>query len=167
MKKLLTGACIALLILTPATAQAQLGLGAQLNYGDDVDLGIGVRGAYTLPTTFPLEIIGSFDYFFPSVGVDGIDLNYWEFNANVVYLIPVTSNVVAPYAGTGLNFAHASVSSDEFQDFSVSDSEMGLNILGGAKFKLGGVQPFGELRVELAGGEEFVLTGGAMIPVGK
>ena len=166
MKKLITGACVALLILTPAAAQAQLGLGAQLNWGDDVDLGIGVRGTYTLPTTFPLEVIGSFDYFFPSVGVSEIDLNYWEINANVVYLFPVSSAVIAPYAGTGFNFAHASVSSTEFQDISISDSELGLNILGGAKFNVGGFMPFGELRIELGGGEEFIFTGGATVPVG-
>jgi len=167
MKKLFTGACVALLILTPATARAQVGLGGQLNWGDDVDLGIGVRGTYTLPTTLPLEIIGTFDYFFPSVGVSGIDLNYWELNANIVYLIPVSSNVVAPYAGTGLNFAHASVSATEFTDMSVSDTELGLNVLGGAKFNVGGFMPFGELRVELGGGEEVILTGGAMVPVGR
>ena len=166
MRKLITGACVALLILAPGAAQAQIGLGAQLNWGDDVDLGVGVRGTYTLPTTFPLEVIGSFDYFFPSVGVSGIDVNYWEINANVVYLFSISSAVVAPYAGTGLNFAHASVSSTEFLDTSVSDSEMGLNILGGAKFNLGQVMPFGELRVELGGGEEFIFTAGAMVTVG-
>jgi hypothetical protein len=74
---------------------------------------------------------------------------------------------VAPYAGTGLNYAHASVSVPELAGMSVSNSEVGLNILGGAKFKLGQVTPFGEFRVELGGGEEFVITGGAMMTLGQ
>jgi hypothetical protein len=167
MRKLLTGACVALLIMVPDAAQAQIGLGGQLNIADDADLGIGVRGTFPLPTTMPLEIIGSFDYFFPSTGVAGIDVDYWELNANIVYVFPIPSTTVAPYAGTGLNYAHASVSVPELPGMSVSNSDVGLNILGGAKFKVGQVTPFGEFRVELGGGEEFVITGGVMMTVGR
>lgn len=164
MRKVLVAACVALLILVPGTARAQFSLGGQLNWGDDVDLGLGVRGAYVLPTTWPLEIIGSLDYFFPD-DVAGIDVSYWEINANIVYLFPVRSFTVSPYAGAGLGIAHASVESD-LVGMSVSDTDMGLNILGGTKFNVGQLKPFVELRLELGGGEQFVFTGGAMVAVG-
>lgn len=163
MRKLLVGACLALFVMAPAALQAQhIGVGGQLSYADDAEVGIGVRGSLGLPKV-PVEFIGSFDYFFP-----GNSINYWEINANAVYVFSIPSApTISPYAGGGLNIGHFSID-EEFlgNQVSISDTEAGFNLLGGAQFNVGPVTPFGELRIELGGGEQFVLSGGAMFSVG-
>lgn len=163
MKKLLVSACLATFALAPSTAQAQLALGGQLSYAEDADIGIGARGAFGVPLKSvggSLEIIGSLDYYFPG-DVAGFDVTYWELNGNVAYLFNIPSSIVVPYAGAGLNFAYASVDVG-LPSGSVSDTQLGLNLLGGARFNLGPVTPFGELKFEVNGGEQFVISGGAM-----
>ena len=107
-----------------------------------------------LPGT-PLDGIVSFDYFFP-----GNSVKYWEINGNVAYRfrVPARSSL-RPYAGGGLNIAHASVS---VAGVSASDTKAGLNVLGGTTFKVKGSNliPFAEARGELGGGKTFILTGG-------
>ena len=60
-----------------------------------------------------------------------------------------------PYAGGGLNIAYSSRSGS-------SDVDPGFNLLGGTLLGSGPVHPFVEVRFELAGGEQFVLTGGVL-----
>lgn len=175
MRKLLITGSLVILVFAPTAANAQIALGGQLSVADDYDLGLGARATFGLPTAVPLEIITTADYFFPD-GMTGIDVSYWEINANLVYLFSIPSSIVAPYAGGGLNFAHASVSTDlsqlgivipgELPAIEGSQSELGLNLLGGAKFNLGSITPFGELRIELNGGEQFVFSAGALFRLG-
>ncbi len=165
MRKLLLSSCLTLLVLNPGALSAQIGIGGQLSWADDADLGIGARAAFSLPTkAAPLEIIATFDYFFPDDAA-GLDVTYWELNGNVVYLFDVPAPKVTPYAGAGLNLAHGSVDAGT-PGTSVSDTELGLNFLGGARFDLGSVTPFGELRVELDGGEQFLISAGVLFSVG-
>lgn len=174
MSKILTTASLVIMLL-PTTLPAQVSLGGQLSVADDYDFGLGARATFGLPTAVPLEIIASADYFFPD-RVTGFDVSYWEINANLVYLFNIPSSIVGPYAGGGLNFAHASFSTDlsqfgvplpgELPAIEGSNSELGLNLVGGAKFNLGSLTPFGEFRIELSGGEQFVFSGGALIRLG-
>lgn len=165
MRKLLLSTCLALLILTPGALQAQISIGGQVSWGDDSDLGLGARGTFRLPTkAAPLEIIGTVDYFFPG-DVAGLDLTYWEINANLVYLFRVPAPIVTPYAGAGLNLAHASIDGGT-PGVELSDTQLGLNFLGGAKFNVGSVTPFGELRMEFDGGDQFLISAGVLFSVG-
>jgi len=132
--------------------------GLQLDWGNDPNFGIGGRGVFPLGSLVPgtpLDGIVSFDYFFP-----GNSVKYWEINGNVAYRfrVPARSSL-RPYAGGGLNIAHASVS---VAGVSVSDTKAGLNVLGGTTFKVKGSNliPFAEARGELGGGKTFILTGG-------
>src|SRR2546429_9139196 len=136
--------------------------GLQLNWSSDVDFGIGGRGVFPLQSLFPktpLDGIVSFDYFFPSAP-SGVSLHYWEINGNVAYRfrVPARSSL-GPYAGSGLNIAHASGSAG---GVSTSATKAGLNLLGGTTFKLKGskLTPFVEGRGEVGGGKTFILTGG-------
>ena len=176
MRKLLAATSLVIIMLAaPAALDAQVHLGGQLSVADDADFGLGARATFGLPTPTPLEIIATADYFFPD-GAAGVDINYWEINANLVYLFKISGSIVAPYAGGGLNFAHASVSTDlsglgvelpgELSTSERSDSDVGLNLLGGAKFNVGSITPFGELRFELNGGEQVVLSGGVLFRLG-
>jgi hypothetical protein len=142
----------------PAAAPSQRpSFGVQLDWSSDYDFGIGGRGVFPLrmfPKT-PLDGIVSFDYFFPSAPA-GVSAHYWEINGNVAYRFRVPArSTLRPYAGGGLNIAHASVSGLG------SDTKAGLNLLGGTTFKVkGSITPFAEARGEIGGGKTFVLTGG-------
>jgi opacity protein-like surface antigen len=113
----------------------------------------------------PLQVIGSFDLFFPDI--DGVD--YWEINGNVVYLVEVPRSPISPYVGVGLNVARASVETTVLgQPVSASDTEIGLNLLGGVQFEAAPkVKPYGEVRFEVSGGEQIpVITAGVAFNVG-
>ncbi|MEJ2311378.1 MAG: hypothetical protein P8Y10_02445 [Gemmatimonadales bacterium] len=139
----------------------RLNLGPQLSYGSSSKLGLGGRLHANLRSPDGLVIIGAFDWFFPDEG-PGDSRTYWELNGNVAYRFKIEgTTAVAPYAGGGLNIAYSSRRSEGGGDGS-SDTDLGVNLLGGTLFGSGPVLPFFELRVELAGGEQFVLTGGVL-----
>jgi hypothetical protein len=142
---------------------AQARVGGQLSFGSDQDLGLGARLHVGLKSPQRLAIIGTFDWFFPDER-PGEDHSYWELNGNLAYFFKVQdSSSLAPYAGGGLNIAHRSSSDfDDGHGHSASDTDLGLNLLGGTLFGKGKVNPFVEARIELAGGEQFVLTGGVL-----
>jgi len=164
MWKLTAGAVFAM-ALGASQAQAQA-IGVQGSWGSDSDLGVGARLEYNLPnlisSTGPLAntfLIGSFDYFFMDCP-EGLDCGWMEGNLNLA--VPVGTSSLRPYAGAGLNVAVVKVSVDGF-DASESATEVGLNVLGGLRFNLGGLSTYGEGRFELGGGEQFVLTFGVLL----
>jgi len=129
---------------------AQARLAPQLSVGSKADFGLGGRVQINLRSPDRLAVIPMFDWFFP-----GDDRTYWELNGNLAYFFKVNTNSVAPYAGAGLNIAYSS------EDGS-SDTDPGFNLLGGTLIGSGPVHPFVEVRFELAGGEQFVLSGGVL-----
>ncbi|HKW40406.1 MAG TPA: hypothetical protein VJN39_04090 [Gemmatimonadales bacterium] len=137
--------------------------GLELNWSSDVDFGIGGRGVFPLESLFPrtpLDGIVSFDYFFPSVPA-GTTGHYWEINGDVGYRFTVPArSTLRPYAGAGLNIAHASAGPSGGP--TVSETKAGLNLFGGTTFKLKGstLIPFAEARGEVGGGKTFIITGG-------
>jgi len=148
---------LAVLALGAGSAQAQR-FGAQVSWADDVDLGIGGRLEYDFGASLADEgtlshtyLIGSFD-FFPDCGND---CSYFEFNGNLA--VPVNAeNSLNPYVGGGLNMGRISVGSG-------SDTQFGLNVLGGLKFTIGKLASFAEARMELKGESQFVLTFGVLL----
>jgi opacity protein-like surface antigen len=147
-----------MLLLGGATSAEAQGVrfAPQLSFGEDSDLGIGGRVNFDLSSTFGspgFNWISSFDYFFP-----GDNVNYWELNSNLGWTIPGVRGNVRPYVGGGLNYAHISFDNCAGD---CGESEVGLNLMGGinigTRTKL---MPFIEGRIELNGGEQFVLTGG-------
>jgi hypothetical protein len=144
---------VALVVVGASTAQAQR-FGAQVSWGDDSDIGVGVRGewdfANKLTTTGAFSrafIIGQFDYYFidcPS----GASCTYLEINPSLAVPFQMTGSTVKPYAGAGLRIGYSSVSAG---GNSASESDLGLNLLGGLKFGLGGMDAFTEARLGLGG----------------
>lgn len=153
---LVAGAVMALAL--PTRGEAQTLLGPQLSWGSDSDLGIGGRVMFGLPqVTAGLEGIVSADYFFVDCG-EGVDCSWFEINANGAYNLAAES--LHPYVGAGLNVTRVSVDLDGFGDG--SDTEVGINLLGGLKFPGTSITPFAEARLTVGGGEQFVLTGGIL-----
>jgi opacity protein-like surface antigen len=165
-------AAVAVLLSLPASAEAQrraatqrqaakpVSFGIQADFGTDTDFGIGGRVVFGLRSLFPgtpLDAHVSFDYFFPDAPA-GTDVTYWEVNGNVAYRIRTTSRSLAPYVGGGLSIAHASV---DVGTASASDTDVGLNLLGGTTFGArSNVKPFAEARFTIGAGEQLVITGG-------
>lgn len=144
---------VAFLLASPDLAHSQeVHVAPQVSLADDMDFGLGGRALVNLSDMEGFEIAGSFDYFFP----DG-DVDYWELNGNLHYNIKVSeSEVFFPYLGAGLNYANISSGT-------VSDSDVGLNLVGGSKFQVAErFIPYAELRIEAGGGEQIVVTGGLL-----
>jgi opacity protein-like surface antigen len=156
----------------PAAAPAQRPrFAAELNWSSDVNFGIGARGVFPLESAFPgtpLDGIVSFDIFFPSAPPGtGSSASYWEINGDLAYRFHMErSSSLGPYAGGGLNIAHASATVTApppgTGTISSSATKAGLNLLAGTTFKLTGsnLTPFAEARGEIGGGKTFILTGG-------
>jgi hypothetical protein len=142
------------------------GFGLQVDYNNFVgtedifenldggDFGIGAR----VEAGSSLGIILSFDYYF--VNSDLGDTKFYEGNANLAYWFPTGG--VRPYIGGGVGIARTTFSLSDILDD--SQSEVGINLLGGIKFT-GPVNPFFELRYVIYTGDEtfsnrLVITGG-------
>ena len=158
-RTLLIGFAALCLSMAPE-AGAQVNFGGQVSFADDQDLGLGARLLVDVSSLKSVEFIGTFDYFFPSAPL-GSDRDYWELNGNLAYSFDIKqASSLSPYVGGGLNIAHGSREFDDGRN--PSGTDLGINLLAGTHFGSAPVRPFAELRVELAGGEQFVISGGIL-----
>lgn len=135
-----------------SAADKPLSFGLQASYGEEADFAVGARAIYNLEDVHEgLNLVGSFEYYFPSN--EGIDVTYFEVNGDLHYNIPLEDAKVEPYAGAGLNFARASWDGG-------SESEVGLNLIGGINVPAGNLKLFLEAKLEVEGGDQFVVTAG-------
>ena len=176
MKAVLGASILAAAVAGPAAA-ASVDFGPQASYGAGIDgnagFGLGARVVVDLAAQRRgLAFVGSVDYFpSPEGGAEGqglsVDVSYMELNANLTHTFggggrrrvkKVTASRLIPYAGLGLHVARrgASITGDGFESSS-STTKVGLNLLGGLKITH---QVFAELRGELGGGEQLLITAG-------
>lgn len=136
-------------------AEAQAAFGVQGSWGSDTDFGIGGRVLANVEQV-NLEAVGSFDLFFPDDRGDD-DVDYWEINGNLFYHIHLRdTNAVIPYVGGGVNIARFELDAD-------SQTEVGLNLAGGARFPTASdITPFAEAKYVIADefNEQFVIAFG-------
>lgn len=154
MRKLGLFGGLALLLMVPATSQAQVSFGPQVSYASEIEeIAVGARLQAGLPTLLSgLQLIGSADYYFEDCG--DIDCSTLDFNANVALpILPLPMMQV--YAGGGLNIIRVSV-----EDF--SESETGINVLAGVKFPGTTIRPFAEARYTFGDFDRFTITGGLL-----
>lgn len=158
MKKLLSITVLVLGLIcfsnTTALAQDDFKLGAGLAYGLEIEaIGIQVGGVYS----FADELRGAADVtiFFPD-SPNGGDYSFWEINANVHYLF-MNENGTAVYGLGGLNYATQKISGGGFE---VSDSEVGLNLGGGAEFDVDFASIYVEAKYAISNYDQFGLAGG-------
>lgn len=151
------------------SVSAHAGFGLQVSYNhfespdgeltllEGGDFGIGARSEFG---TSSLALVLSFDYYFPGDELE--NLKFYELNANIAFTFPTEG--FRPYVGGGVGIARVSFDEDFFSD---SETQTGINILGGVKFGGGPVSPFIEGRYVFYDEEEgftnrFVLTGGIL-----
>lgn len=167
MRALSIVSLLAVLVLAmPAQAESPFRFGGQLSFADDLDFGIGARALFDTGDIVPQSRVeAAFDYFFPDEGGFGADVTAWIFEANAHYFFPIENSPVNVYAGAGLHYWDISFDV-EFLGGSVEggDDGLGLNLLGGVEFPLEGapVTPFAELKLQVSGAEQFILTGGVL-----
>ncbi len=145
-------------------AKGQVSAGIHGSWGGDADFGVGARGVLALGGALKgFELVGQFDHFYPGDRF-GADIAYWEVNTNLLYLLNVDGRLVMPYAGVGLNIAHLEASSHVLGvRVSGEETRTGFNLVGGLVLDAGGVQPFLEGRIELDGGDRFVVSAGVRL----
>jgi hypothetical protein len=166
MKRLLLAACLAGLALTPRASYAQISLGGQGSWGDRRDWAVGGRLTWDLsPRGTPLAFIGAFDWFFLQAPRT-IDAEYWEVNVNVAFIQSVYRPEAVSYLGVGLNVATIKEERKADGEVLLDDTDYGVNLLGGTRYKLGRFAPFFELRYIIEGGEQFVVTAGLDLLLG-
>jgi hypothetical protein len=145
-------AVAAALVAVPSFAQAQTTLGPTIAYHNDYDFGVGAVLALPLEAVDPaIGVLADFIIFFPEGNVD-----YFEVNGNLTYDFAIEDSSVVPFALAGLNVARRSV---DVGGFNGSNTEMGLNLGGGVKFIAGSLRPMVGLRLEIEGGDGFVIFG--------
>ena len=169
MKKigLILGAVALLVAAQPASAQVSFG--PQVSWGSEWDLGIGGRVHFDLGSAFNIEDgffqdlfgMATGTYFMPDCG-SVVDCSFMDISANVAVPFPVESSVM-PYAGAGIGIGRFSSDVDTiFGGFGASGSNVGLNVLGGIFFPLGGLRGFAEAKYFTAGAGQFSLSGGIL-----
>lgn len=154
---ILAFAVAASLVAAPP-AEAQVDLGPQVLYNDDLadgTVGIGARASFGVPTV-GLNVRADGNFFFPDCGPT-VDCDFWEIVANVTYNVAPVSPA-SPYLGGGLAFQQLTGGGGDVDD-------TGFNILGGVE--LGGILPlnaFGELSYRIMDGfsNQFVLSAGVL-----
>lgn len=155
-----------LLLVAASETVAETNFGLNLDWNkfdgsDESDWGVGARVDFG--GSFRGQL--SFDYYFTNAGdlfdegdfnEDDLNLDFWEFNGNLLYAFPAGS--VRPYVGGGIGIARRSL--DVANVFSDDRTELGFNLLGGLRFGGGGAEPFIELRGTFYGeGDEDILGG--------
>jgi hypothetical protein len=153
---------VALVVVGASTAEAQR-FGAHAIWADDFDIGVGGRVEIDLPGKLskqaPLSrafFIGDFNYYLDPC--DGADCTVFEINPGIA--VPLNATSLKPYVGAGLNIAHSSVDLGSFGK--ASNTDMGLNLLGGLKLNLSGLDAFTEARLALGGSEQFSIAFGIL-----
>lgn len=145
-------ALAAALVAVPSLAQAQATLGPQIAYHNDFDFGVGA--ALTLSADAiheQVDFLFDFVWFFPEV--EGIDV--FELNGGLLYDFILDESTVTPFALAGLNLASFSFDAPGVDN----QTELGLNLGGGLKFNAGTLRPMVGVRLELEGGDGFVIFG--------
>ncbi len=141
-------------------AQEDTRLGAFLAYGTEIEnLGIGVNAEF--PIAEKITLSPSFIYYLPKEEF-GVDLNWFEVNANANYYFFQENNIDL-YALGGLNYSNIKVSFDDpmLGDLSSSDGEFGLNLGAGINLDIGSnITPFAELKYVLIDQSQLVAMAG-------
>jgi opacity protein-like surface antigen len=151
---------------------AQAVFGPQLAWGNDSDFGIGARVEFGLGDLVGLDEAPFSDifamttatYFFTDCGGGffpggtGVDCSFFEIAAGAAVPFDVDEDFT-PYAGAGIHLGRfgASTSGE-----SSSQTKLGLGLVGGVKFPLGGTAAFAEGKINLGTYDQLVIQFGVL-----
>jgi len=157
-----------------AQAQVKLGPRAVISVGDisdaGGDFGIGADVRF-LAGDLPVTFNGAFDFYFVSdQEIPGtneeVGATIFTIDFNALYMFGIENEAFTPYAGGGLGITRAS-SDDVDTGFGTvegeSNTEVNLNIIGGAEFPLESFTPFVQAQFGVGGDiDRFNIAGGLL-----
>lgn len=145
---------------TNLNAKTSTMVGGGFAYGSDIKK-LAIQAGAIFDIDAPVNIAPDFKYYFTDQYI-----TFWELNVNVHYDLTKNKGTNFYLLG-GLNYAVQSV--DFNTGFagsgSVSNSEIGLNIGGGAKFDLSGFYLVPEIKYVLSNYNQLVIGVSAMFPI--
>jgi len=166
-------------------AHAQFSIGVQGGYNLDAFTDEGVEeGTYFVGGQARLGLAGvpiiinpNADYYFNQID----DATVLQFNADVLVPFGPANAVFTPYAGLGLGVTQVSFDPDTpilGNLLESSETDYGVNLIGGATFGSGPIRPFGQARVTFGdhlaflnedgeGGAGYALMGGLLFHIGR
>lgn len=165
---LLTATALLFAAALPLSSHAQMNGGESafkigprltLDIGDISDVyngtaALGVDARYH-PTEVPVGGNGALDFYFAADNVTVFTLDL-----NVVFPVETEASL-SPYVGAGLGYTNVSIDTNtQFGSFGGSDT--GLNLVGGAEFEVGQLQPFVQGQVTLGDLTRVGITGGLL-----
>jgi len=143
------------LVILARPAHAQFRFGGGPAWGSDSDLGIAARVLFGLGRQIDQrDLTGQFS---AAWFVDACDFDCTYFEFTPAAFVPFSGTDLVPFAGAGLNISHASINTP-FQNDNISDTEVGLALLGGVLFPIGNLTGQGEGRVTLGGSQQLLLS---------
>lgn len=127
MKKILILlVCLYACIATSYAQKGESALGANLNFGNETNFGIGVKYRYSFTDNWRIEPV--FNYYFKQDYV-----SMWDLGANMHYVIPVASNF-SVYPLAGVEYANTTVDLGGLGD--INDGQIAINLGAGVDFKV-------------------------------
>lgn len=111
----------------------------------------------------PVVLNPSFDfYLMDDVSGTSASQSVFAVDVNALYEFGVENQVFTPYAGGGVGITRYSADT-EVSGLGSETTEVGLNVVGGARFPLGNLEPFAQLNATLGGDvERLGITGGLL-----
>lgn len=127
MKKILVLlVCLCACVTTSYAQKGESALGANLNFGNEMNFGIGVKYRYSFTDNWRIEPV--FNYYFKHDYV-----SMWDLGANMHYVIPVASNI-SVYPLAGVEYANTTVDFGGLGD--INDGQIAINLGAGVDFKV-------------------------------
>ena len=135
-----------------ASAQASTRVGPRIGYDFQSDEAI-LGASLTVPISTRIEFYPSIDLYTPDRG------NKVGFNGDVKVYLPTRASYDL-YAGGGLGIVNQNVAE-------ISNTDVGINLLFGIASRIGGINPFGEVRVLIHDDTQLVLIAGMNFRMGS
>ena len=167
MKKLLSfvlvfGVCV---VGGVDEARAQIEIGPRLGFdliGDVEEFFVGVDGRLDL-AALPVVLNGAFDIYLVEENFD-----FWQLSFNALYEFGVANVAFSPYVGGGIGISRTSLDFN-LGDFGndASDTDIGLNLIGGATFGFGSLKPFAQAQITFGDVDLLTIGGGLLFSIGR
>lgn len=139
------------LIFGARVSSAQHQIGLNVGYNLDAEEWFAGGQFRFMPAGLPIRINPSVETYFIS------NLTMLQFDVNAIYPFGADNVVFTPYAGGGLGLSYAKVSNFP------ANTDAALNLVAGANFGMGRMQPFTEARIAIGDGTTVSVRGGLLI----
>jgi opacity protein-like surface antigen len=143
----------------PSPITFELGPRVGYDIGGDVEKTFVGADARLGIMALPIDFQATFDYYFMEENT-----TFWQLSLNA--LLSFGPGVLfTPYVGGGIGISRTSGSIDipGFDDFGASDTDTGLNLVGGVRFGVGPLRPFVQAQVTMLGDVELVTVAGGLL----